>query len=390
MILDISGEPEVISGDYGGNYRVSLGPPDSLIADAGSSTDVYGKINLATSQSLFNRSETFFQNLSHTFDPHTEGGNLQVAAARFPGGIVGPIATIAITTQENIPNDFYGNGMSAVLWQSTDGYVAVWRMHGTTPTAENLIGINPGPSWRAIGTGDFNSDGYSDILFQNQSGEVAIWEMNGTTFIGGGSIATPARPGTSSQPLQPRRLLRHSFSEPERRGCHLGDERHHLYWRRSISNPGPTWHAIATGDFNHDGYSDILFQNDSGEVAIWEMNGTTFIGGGSIGNPGPTWHVIATGDFNHDGYSDILFQNQSGEVAIWEMNGTTFIGGGSIGNPGSSWRVITAGNFYGDGYSDILFQNTNGEAAIWKTNGTTVTSTGDLGNPGSSWHVIGQ
>jgi hypothetical protein len=139
---------------------------------------------------------------------------LQVAAARFPGGIVGPIATIAITTQENIPNDFYGNGMSAVLWQSTDGYVAVWRMHGTTPTAENLIGINPGPSWRAIGTGDFNSDGYSDILFQNQSGEVAIWEMNGTTFIGGGSIG----------------------------------------------NPGPSWHVIATGDFNHDGYSDILFR----------------------------------------------------------------------------------------------------------------------------------
>jgi hypothetical protein len=24
---------------------------------------------------------------------------------------------------------------------------------------------------------------------------------------------------------------------------------------------------------------------------IWEMNGTSVIGGGSIGNPGPTWHM---------------------------------------------------------------------------------------------------
>ena len=26
--------------------------------------------------------------------------------------------------------------------------------------------------------------------------------------------------------------------------------------------PGPSWHAIGTGDFNGDGFSDILWQND--------------------------------------------------------------------------------------------------------------------------------
>jgi serralysin len=40
---------------------------------------------------------------------------------------------------------------------------------------------NPGPSWHVIGTGDFNGDGKSDILFQNTNGSVAIWLMNGTT-----------------------------------------------------------------------------------------------------------------------------------------------------------------------------------------------------------------
>ena len=39
-----------------------------------------------------------------------------------------------------------------------------------------------------------------------------------------------------------------------------------------------------------------------------ELKETSMIGGGSIGNPGPSWHAAGTGDFNADGYSDILWQ----------------------------------------------------------------------------------
>jgi hypothetical protein len=69
------------------------------------------------------------------------------------------------------------------------------------------------------------------------------------------------------------------------------------------------------------------------------MNGTNVIGGGWVGaNPGPSWKAIGTGDFNDDGHSDILWQNTDGQVAIWELNGTNVIGGGNVGaNPGPSW-----------------------------------------------------
>src|SRR6202042_1469120 len=122
--------------------------------------------------------------------------------------------------------------------------------------------------------------------------------------------------------------------------------------------------AVGTGDFNGDGLSDILFQNaSSGQVAIWEMNGNTLIGGGPVTpNPGPAWQAIGTGDFNHDGFSDILFQNAStGQVSIWEMKGNTLIGGGAVTpNPGPAWQAIgTTGDFSADGFSDILFQNTS-------------------------------
>ena len=198
--------------------------------------------------------------------------------------------------QRPVPSDFNGDGLSDILWQNGErpgldlgderehpdrrrdrsapipgrldrdrnrrfqrrrpcrhpvaeheyGQVSIWEMNGNTLIGGGAVSPNPGPAWKAIGTGDFNGDGLSDILLQNTStGQVSIWEMNGNALIGGG-------------PVSP--------------------------------NPGPAWKAIGTGDFNGDGHSDILFQNtSSGQVSIWEMNGNNLIGGGPVSpNPGPS------------------------------------------------------------------------------------------------------
>ena len=73
------------------------------------------------------------------------------------------------------------------------------------------------------------------------------------------------------------------------------------------------------------------------------MNGTNQIAGGSqlVGpNPGPSWTAIGTGDFNHDRHSDILWQNTNGQAAIWEMNGTNQIAGGSAAGRPQSWAKL--------------------------------------------------
>jgi hypothetical protein len=76
-------------------------------------------------------------------------------------------------------------------------------MDGTKLIGGGPVSPNPGPSWKAIGTGDFNGDGHSDILFQNAtSGQVSIWEMNGNTLIGGGPVSpNPGPAGMRSEPM---------------------------------------------------------------------------------------------------------------------------------------------------------------------------------------------
>jgi len=143
--------------------------------------------------------------------------------------------------------------------------------------------------------------------------------------------------------------------------------------------------VIETGDFNADGNTDILWQNNDGLPVIWEMNGTSLIGGIVLPNSGPSWRVIGTGDFNGDGKSDIIWQNTDGLPVIWEMNGGSIIGAAVLPNSGPSWHVIGTGDFNGDGKADILWQNDDGKPFIWIMNGTNLVGGAALPNPGPTW-----
>ena len=196
--------------------------------------------------------------------------------------------------------DFNKDSHSDILWQNTSsGQASIWEMSGNTLIGGGPVSPNPGPTWKAVGTGDFNDDGHSDILFQNtSSGQVSIWEMNGNTLSRRRARQPQSRAGLESDRdgrFQWRRSFRHPFPEHEQRpGLGLGNERQHLNRRWAVSpNPGPSWHAIGTGDFNGDGFSDIVFQNTTGQASIWDMNGAALVGGGAVSpNPGSAWRLV--------------------------------------------------------------------------------------------------
>ena len=224
--------------------------------------------------------------------------------------------------------------------------MAIWQLQGTTPVNQNNLGQNPGPTWHVEAAKDFDGNGVADILFQNDNGALALWELQNTA----------AGPQILNQ-------------------FNIGQ------------NPGPTWHAVAAGNFNGDGRAGILFFNDDGlHAAIWEMNPN----GPAIGPNGvftqqvnlpstgsSTWKPVAVADFNGDGKDDIVWQNTNGTVAIWEMTGdgagsTTAVKPNGQFNidgtqfVGPTWHVVAARDFNNDGKAGLLWQNDSGAIALWE------------------------
>ncbi len=193
------------------------------------------------------------------------------------------------------------------------------------------------------------------------------------------------------------------------------------------------------GDFNSDGFADIVWRNAaSGQVEIWNMNGTTLIAEGSPATiSDPNWEIRGVGDFNSDSVADIVWRNKAtGQVEIWLMNGDTIALQGSPATIGDlnwdikgvgkreiiwqnkstgqveiwqmngtiiasqaspatvsdlNWDIKHVGNFNGDGSADILWQNkSTGQVFIWLMNGTTLASQGSPGTISDlNWQIRG-
>jgi ELWxxDGT repeat protein len=286
----------------------------------------------------------------------------------------------------DVADDFNADGLSDVVMQNGNAELRFWAMSGTDILGTVTADFLPGTSWETIDTGDFDGNGRSDVLAQNTDGTIGAWEIDATYITADWSGLVVPNPGTSWQ----------AKATGDFNGDSLSDiVFQHTNGKVSIwemdgtevigglgtyvgSNPGPSWQVKGTGDFNGDGNSDLLFQNTKGAVGIWELDGTEVIGGAgtTVGsNSSASWQVKGTGDFNGDGTSDVVFQHTNGSVSIWELDGTDVIGGAGTlvgSNPGSSWQVEATGDYNGDGNSDLLFQHTNGSVSIWELDGTDV------------------
>jgi hypothetical protein len=153
----------------------------------------------------------------------------------------------------------------------------------------------------------------------------------------------------------------------------------------------PGWTVAGVGNSNKDGHSDLVYYNASlSETQIQLLNGTTGAGGGKLSNSSfedlPGWTVAGVGDFNHDGKDDLVYYNAStGVMQIQFLNGITGIGGGVIQNSplenNPSWSVVGVGDFNHDGIDDLVYYNSGTNVyELQSLNGIVATSTQQIGS----------
>lgn len=145
----------------------------------------------------------------------------------------------------------------------------------------------------------------------------------------------------------------------------LGDRTHWAYWTMAgatkLGGVGysvdPGWRVIATGDFQGDGFLDVVWSNGSA-MQMWMGSASGFVGVAMRSYP-LGWSIVGVGDVNADGRADLLWRDDaSTALSSWLMNGATIIGSAAYAVP-SPWRVVGTGRFNADNRLDVVWSDGN-------------------------------
>ena len=94
---------------------------------------------------------------------------------------------------------------------------------------------------------------------------------------------------------------------------------------RSVADSA--WQVKGIGDFDSDGKSDVLWRHETtGENYLYPMDGLSIKPSeGYVRTVADSaWRIVAVGDYDGDGYSDILWRNFStGDGYMYPMQGTS-------------------------------------------------------------------
>jgi hypothetical protein len=136
--------------------------------------------------------------------------------------------------------------------------------------------------------------------------------------------------------------------------------------------PGPR--AAAIGDFNGDGFQDLVVANagvsGTASLSVLLGNGDGTFQAASSYNAGPNPVSVAIGDFNGDGKPDLVVANSSDTLSVLLGNGDGTFQARLQYVVGPVASFVVVGDFNGDGKADLATANSdNGSVSIALGNG---------------------
>ncbi|MCP4746644.1 MAG: hypothetical protein GY874_10975 [Desulfobacteraceae bacterium] len=256
--------------------------------------------------------------------------------------------------------DFNGDGMSDVLLQST------YYFKNTKLYLSNGEGFDDpinGPSlnqYDELYVGDFNGDGLSDAIVK-----VAVLKTTCDQLDNGRNTCTTA---TISAGAGWRMYISNGS------GFDLVSE--------NVENDSSTDssgnYPFILGDYNGDGLTDVIIREGSipspsiDDSAIFFSTGTglekQYNSSAELGDE----ERISTGDFNGDGKTDLLVNDDGCDYRLYLSKGQKFVLAETGSFPRSNTLVMT-GDFNGDGRTDILVKAYSSKwdgYAIWLSTGS--------------------
>jgi Ca2+-binding RTX toxin-like protein len=136
----------------------------------------------------------------------------------------------------------------------------------------------------------------------------------------------------------------------------------------NLGGVAATFEIQATGDFDRNGISDVLWRDRANNaVGAWMMDAKGGRSWADIGTVNVAYNVVASGDFDGDGVTDVLWRNDAnGHTGAWLMRDGQPRGWLDLGNVDTAWTVKGVGDFDANGIDDILWSNqTTQKAGGW-------------------------
>ena len=244
---------------------------------------------------------------------------------------------------------------------------------------QNRLGLNP----IAIAVGDFNGDGISDFVTANTlqtANASGAQAANLSILLGVGDLSYLPPLSVAFPPgHQVVGIVTGDFNGDHKLDLAVADQS-----SGSLTSPpvlgnvfiligkgngtfdlpstipvGDLPTAIATADFNHDGFADLVVTNalDGSVTLLLGRSGGTFESGGTF-NVGEQPQALVVGDFNSDQLPDLAVANQqSNDVSILLNKSSGGFQAQQRFAVGTQPTSITAANFNGDTFTDLAVAN---------------------------------